>query len=390
MSKSHLHGDDDGGPSEEKPAFLSFLTGKWMDIPEANRYGKCRPVQEFQKETRIGEGTYGVVYKAKDTRNGGTVALKRVKLHHEKSGIPISSLREINILLNLRHDNVVQLKEIVVGKSLDRIFLVMEYCEQDLASLIDNMPSPFSEAQVKCIMEQLFRGIRFLHENFIIHRDLKVSNLLMTDKGCVKIADFGLARKFQLPSKPMTPIVVTLWYRAPELLLGSKVQTTGIDMWSAGCILGELLAHKPLLPGNSEIHQIDLIVEMFGTPNDTIWPGFSDLPALKQFSLKKQPYNNLRHKFSWLSDAGIRLLNFLFMYDPNKRATAEDCLDSSYFKEQPLPCDPELMPSFPHHRLTRQKRGSPPKDEHKGKTAASTYQDFSNFEPTSAKKQKLT
>ncbi|KAJ8302444.1 hypothetical protein KUTeg_018840 [Tegillarca granosa] len=177
------------------------------------------------------------------------------------------------------------------------IFLVMEYCEQDVASLLDNMAAPFSEAQVKCIMIQLLKGLRYLHENFIIHRDLKVSNLLMTDKGCVKIG----------------------MYRAPELLLETKQQTTAIDMWSSGCIFGELLAHKPLLPGQSEIHQLELIIEMFGTPNDAIWPGFSDLPGLENITLKKQPYNNVRHTFPWLTDAGVRLLNFLFMYDPKKR-----------------------------------------------------------------------
>lgn len=348
--------DSDVTVPENKPSFLSFLTGKWMELPDSSIYGKCRPVTEFQKETRIGEGTYGIVYKARDTRYGTTVALKKMKILKSTQGFPISELREINILLNMRHENIVQLKEVVVGKSLDSIFLVMEYCEQDLASLLDNMPSPFSEAQVKCIMLQLFRGLRFLHENFIIHRDLKVSNLLMTDKGTLKIGDFGLARKFEVPLQPMTPCVVTLWYRAPELLLGSTEQSVGLDMWSAGCILGELLAHKPLLPGRSEIHQIELIVEMFGTPNDTIWPGFSDLPALKKFSLKKQPYNNLRHTFSWLSEAGIRMLNNLFMFDPKKRITAEDCVDSTYFKEQPYPCDPELMPTFPQHRLTRHKR----------------------------------
>ena len=187
----------------------------------------------------------------------------------------------------------------------------------------------------------------------MVHRDLKVSNLLMTDRGFVKIADFGLARKYGLPLAPMTPMVVTLWYRAPELLFGSKHHSSAIDVWAAGCILGELLAHQPLLPGRSEIHQIELIVDMFGTPNNSIWPGFSRLPLLECFTLKKQPYNNLRHKFPWLSDAGIRLLNFMFMYDPTKRATAADCLDSSYFREQPTPCDIELMPSFPQHRLYR-------------------------------------
>ncbi|KAK4814436.1 hypothetical protein QYF61_018534 [Mycteria americana] len=391
--------------------------------------GRCRSVKEFEKLNRIGEGTYGIVYRARDTLTDETVALKKVRMDNEKdgnrgageprrgrllrragacpargrraarlllsAGMPISSLREITLLLQLRHPNIVELKEVVVGNHLESIFLVMGYCEQDLASLLENMQTPFSEAQVKCIILQVLKGLQYLHENYIIHRDLKVSNLLMTDKGCVKIgeppktagpapavpvpealpplrdtvgarslpasssrlssvaADFGLARTYGMPPKPMTPKVVTLWYRAPELLLGMTTQTTSIDMWAVGCILAELLAHKPLLPGTSEIHQIDLIVQLLGTPNENIWPGFSKLPLASQYTLRKQPYNNLKHKFPWLSEAGLRLLNFLFMYDPKKRATAKDCLESSYFKEKPLPCEPELMPTFPHHRNKR-------------------------------------
>lgn len=134
----------------------------------------------------------------------------------------------------------------------------------------------------------------------------------------------------------MTPRVVTLWYRAPELLLQAPTQTTSVDMWAAGCILGELLGHRPLLPGRSELGQLELIVDLLGTPSDAIWPEFSSLPALQSFTLKQQPYNNLKQRFPWLSAAGLRLLNFLFMYDPKKRATAEECLQSSYFKEAPL------------------------------------------------------
>ncbi|KAM9816557.1 cyclin-dependent kinase 10 isoform 5-T7 [Syngnathus typhle] len=231
---------------------LKSMKKKVFIVPKIDRFGKCRSVRGFEKLNRIGEGTYGIVYRARDTKSDEIVALKKVRMAKEKDGIPISSLREITLLLRLRHPNIVELKEVVVGGHLESLFLVMSYCEQDLASLLENIQTPFSEAQVKCIILQLLRGLCYLHHNFIIHRDLKVSNLLMTDKGCVKIADFGLARRYGVPQQPMTPRVVTLW--------------------AVGCILAELLAHKPLLPGTSEIQQLDLIVQLLGTPNENIWP----------------------------------------------------------------------------------------------------------------------
>lgn len=282
-------------------------------------------------------------------------------MEKEKDGLPVSGLREVSVLMGCRHENVVDLREVAVGRSLESVFLVMGYCEQDLASLLDNMQSPFSESQVKCILVQLLRGLSYLHSNWIVHRDLKVSNLLLTDRGCLKIADFGLARLFGYPAKALTPQVVTLWYRAPELLLGGpehQVHATSIDMWSVGCILGELLANRPLLPGKSEINQIQLIVDLLGTPNDQIWPGFSAMPTVQEFTLPVQPYNNLKRRFPWLSPAGLRLLNILFMYDPAKRASAEESLLSNYFREPPLPCDPKLMPSFPQHRNNNRQASS--------------------------------
>lgn len=257
-------------------------------------------------------------------------------MDQEKNGLPISGLREINILSTCDHINVVKLREVVVGRSLDSIFLSLEYCEQDLASLIDNMPKAFSVSEVKCIALQVLRGLEYLHQNFIIHRDLKVSNLLMNDHGIVKIADFGLARFFGPPVQPSTPQVVTLWYRAPEILLGAKTHDTAIDIWAMGCILGELLLNRPLIPGKSEIQQIDKIVGLLGTPSEAIWPGFSKLPAVQNFSLRQQPYNTLKELLPDTTPFGLALLNGMLMYDPAKRFTASQCLKKFYFLESPF------------------------------------------------------
>ena len=321
-----------------------------MDFPHRNVLGGCRSVEEFERLNRIGEGTYGVVYRARDNKSGEIVALKRIRMEHEEEGLPVCSVREISLLLTLSHKNIVQLREVVVGSELTTMFLVMNYCEQDLASLIDNMKSAFTEPQVKCIMLQLLEGLKYLHSNYVIHRDLKVSNLLLTDKGCLKIADFGLARLIGQPMKPLTPKVVTLWYRAPELLLGGLSYDSSLDMWSVGCIFGELLLNKPLLPGKSESNQIELIANLIGSPNDSIWPGFSDLPLSKQMHFKKQPYNNLKEKLYWLSESGSLLVNDFLTYSPHFRISAAQSLKSQYFTEKPLPVEPIMMPTYPHLR----------------------------------------
>lgn len=358
MSSGTKSNEVDSNPAPDPQApitrkgFLISLknSGTPMPIPEHNVYGRCRPVSEFEKLNRVGEGSYGIVYRARDTRSGEIVALKRVRMDQEKDGLPVSGLREIMILKRCQHENIVRLREVVVGKSLDSIFLVMDFCEQDLASVLDNMSQPFTESEVKCITLQVLRALKYMHSRFIIHRDLKVSNLLMTDKGSIKVADFGLARLSGQPAKPMTPQMVTLWYRAPELLLGARTHSTAVDMWAFGCILGELLQGKPLLPGNSEIAQLNMIIDLLGAPSESIWPGFQELPAVQNFSLSQQPYNNLKTKFHMLGQAGRNLLSILFYYNPSRRATADDCLSSKYFTEPPLPCDPRMMPTFPQHR----------------------------------------
>ncbi|KAL3501048.1 hypothetical protein ACH5RR_035497 [Cinchona calisaya] len=339
----------------------------------------CRSVDEFERLNKIDEGTYGVVYRARDKKTGEIVALKKVKMDKEREGFPMTSLREINILLSSHHPSIIDVKEVVVGSSLDSIFMVMEYMEHDLKGLMETMKQPFIQSEVKCLMLQLLEGVKYLHDNWILHRDLKTSNILLNNCGELKICDFGLARQYGSPLKPYTHLVVTLWYRAPELLLGAKQYSTAIDMWSLGCIMAELLGKVPLFNGKTEIDQLDKIFKILGTPNETIWPGFSKLPGVK-VNFSKHKYNQLRTKFPptsftgspVLSDAGFDLLNRLLTYDPEKRITAEAALDHEWFREVPLPKSKEFMPTFPaqhaqDRRLRRVMKSPDPLEEQRRK-----------------------
>lgn len=208
-------------------------------------------------------------------------------------------------------------------------------------------------------MIQLLKAIAHLHDNWIVHRDLKTSNLLLSNNGVLKVGDFGLAREFGSPLKPYTPVVVTLWYRAPELLLGQKEYSTHIDVWSCGCIFGELLQMEPLFPAKSEQDQLNKIFKLLGTPSERTWPGFSRLPMVQK--MKKfidYPISDLRSKFppSVLSEQGMRLLKELLRYDPGKRVSCDGALDmgfgkggeqSGYFRESPAAIDPSMFPTWP-------------------------------------------
>lgn len=337
-------------PKKELPQYLPALQG-------------CRSVEEFQCLNRIEEGTYGVVYRAKDKKTDEIVALKRLKMEKEKEGFPITSLREINTILKAQHPNIVTVREIVVGSNMDKIYIVMNYVEHDLKSLMETMKQPFLPGEVKTLMIQLLKGVRHLHDNWILHRDLKTSNLLLSHSGILKIGDFGLAREYGSPLKPYTPVVVTLWYRTPELLLGAKEYSTAIDLWSVGCIFAEFLTQKPLFPGKSEIDQINKIFKELGTPSEKIWPGYNDLPAVKKMTFTEYPFNNLRKRFgALLSDQGFDLMNKFLTYCPAKRITAEEALKHDYFRETPLPIESAMFPTWPaKSEQQRVKRGTSPR-----------------------------
>ncbi|KAL2510329.1 Protein kinase superfamily protein [Forsythia ovata] len=369
-SDTESEGEHDSGDTPE-PALPPQRT--------VNMLQGCRRVDEFERLNKIDEGTYGVVYRARDKKTGEIVALKKVKMEKEREGFPLTSLREINILLSFHHSSIVDVKEVVVGSNLDSIFMVMEYMEHDLKALMETMKQPFSQSEVKCLMLQLLEGVKYLHDNWVLHRDLKTSNLLLNNRGELKICDFGLARQYGSPLKPYTHLVVTLWYRAPELLLGAKQYSTAIDMWSLGCIMAELLSKEPLFNGKTEFDQLDKIFRILGTPNETIWPGFSKLPGVKVNFVKHQ-YNLLRRKFPAtsftgspvLSDAGFDLLNKLLTYDPDKRITAEAALNHEWFREVPLPKSKEFMPTFPaqhaqDRRIRRVMKSPDPLEEQRRK-----------------------
>ncbi|KIY95492.1 cell division cycle 2-like protein [Monoraphidium neglectum] len=251
---------------------------------EKSMLEECRSVEEYEKLNRISEGTYGVVFRAREKKTGHIFALKKIKLERFNDGFPQTSIREINVLLSLHHPNIVNVTEVVVGPG-SGVFMVMEFVEHDVKQLLDQelKKNPLSTAQAKCLMQQLLRGIAYLHEHWVLHRDLKTSNLLYGNDGTLKICDFGLARQFGSPLRPYTPMVVTLWYRSIEKLLGEERYSTPLDMWAVGCIMAELLSGKPLFQGQGEMDQIKQIFAMLGTPNSEDWPGWDQLPYFKTF-----------------------------------------------------------------------------------------------------------
>ncbi|KAF5921041.1 hypothetical protein HPG69_010845 [Diceros bicornis minor] len=373
--------------------------GRMPQVPSVSP-GSSADMDVFQKVEKIGEGTYGVVYKAKNKETGQLVALKKIRLDLETEGVPSTAIREISLLKELKHPNIVRLLDVVHSEK--KLYLVFEFLSQDLKKYMDSTPaselpmhlvkvpregrgrpanappsllrvrsaSALSSLLFQSYLFQLLQGVNFCHSHRVIHRDLKPQNLLINELGAIKLADFGLARAFGVPlrtythevpqdkgereaAKGMSPVysatpndavflplqVVTLWYRAPEILLGSKFYSTAVDVWSIGCIFAEMVTRRALFPGDSEIDQLFRIFRTLGTPSEATWPGVTQLPDYKG-SFPKWTRKGLEEIVPSLEPEGQDLLMQLLQYDPSRRISAKAALAHPYFSSTETSPDP--------------------------------------------------
>merc|ERR1711879_965568 len=241
------------------------------------------------KIDKLGEGTYGIVYKARNRETDDIVALKRIRLESEDEGVPCTAIREISLLKELNHPNVVKLYDVIHTEK--KLTLVFEYLDQDLKMFMDEAQGEIALPTMKWFLFQLCRGIAYCHQRRVLHRDLKPQNLLINRKGDLKLADFGLARAFGIPVRSYTHEVVTLWYRAPDVLMGSRQYGTAVDIWSVGCIFAEMATGSPLFPGQNDSDQLCKVFELLGTPDVNTWPGITELPDYHKYASRIPPFS---------------------------------------------------------------------------------------------------
>ncbi|MBA0655375.1 hypothetical protein Goklo_007867, partial [Gossypium klotzschianum] len=382
------------------PSWLAAVAGEAINgwIP--------RTAESFEKLEKIGQGTYSSVYKARDLESNKIVALKKVRFANMDPESVRFMSREIILLRRLDHPNVMKLEGLISSRVSGSLYLIFEYMEHDLAGLVATPGIKFTEAQIKCYMQQLLRGLDHCHSRGVLHRDIKGANLLIDYNGNLKIGDFGLATLFRPNQKQtLTSRVVTLWYRPPELLLGSTDYGVAVDLWSSGCILAELFAGKPIMPGRTEtrmlkarlsshtIQQIDYfasnsagIVALFydlvfafnvvcrgeggiavgvvrthradvveqmhkifklcGSPSEGYWKR-SKLPHATIFK-PQHPYKRcVSETFKDFPTNVLALLEVLLAIEPECRGTASSALESEFFTTNPLPCGPSNLPKYP-------------------------------------------
>lgn len=299
-------------------------------------------MERYEKLEKIGEGTYGVVYKCIDLHYQGQgsnlIAMKKIRLDAEEEGVPSTAIREISLLKELAHPNIVALEDIVHHEN--KLYLIFEFLDQDLKKYMDSCgPEGMRPDLVKSYLYQMLKGIAFCHMHRVLHRDMKPQNLLIDGSGQLKLADFGLARLFGIPIRMYTHEVVTLWYRSPEILLGSTHYSTPVDLWSIGCIFVEMHNRQPLFPGDSEIDQLYRIFRQLGTPDEAMWPKVTQLPDYKP-TFPSWTARPVERCAPGMSPHALDLLARFLTYDPARRITARQSLDHPFFQELPLNVGP--------------------------------------------------
>uniref|UniRef100_A0A0E0BYQ3 [RNA-polymerase]-subunit kinase n=1 Tax=Oryza meridionalis TaxID=40149 RepID=A0A0E0BYQ3_9ORYZ len=314
---------------------------------EAVRGWVPRRAESFEKLDKIGQGTYSNVYRARDLEKEKIVALKKVRFDNLEPESVKFMAREILILRRLDHPNIIKLEGLVTSRMSCSLYLVFEYMEHDLAGLASFPGVKFTESQVKCYMQQLLCGLEHCHSRHILHRDIKGSNLLIDNRGILKIADFGLASFFDPEQRhPLTSRVVTLWYRPPELLLGATNYGVAVDLWSSGCILAELYAGKPIMPGRTEVEQLHKIFKLCGSPSEDYWRK-SKLPHATIFKPQHPYARRVSETFKDFPPPAVALVDVLLSVDPADRGTASSALQSEFFATKPYACNPSSLPRYP-------------------------------------------
>lgn len=313
-------------------------------------------LRRYEKIEFLGEGQFATVYKARDTETDEIVAVKKIKLGtraEAKDGINRTALREIKLLQELTHPNIIGLYDVFGHRS--NVSLVFDYMLTDLEAIIKDTSIVLTAGHIKSYTLQTLQGLEYLHANWILHRDLKPNNLLLDDRGILKIADFGLAKFFGSPTRVYTHQVVTRWYRAPELLFGSRIYGTGIDIWAVGCILAELLLRVPFLPGESDLDQLSRIFQALGTPTDKDWAGMSSLPDYVQF--RTFPGTPFRHIFTAAGDDLLDVIGKMLALNPLSRCSCGEALRMPYFSNRPPPTEGPSLP-LPASLTQKDNRGT--------------------------------
>ncbi|PRW56229.1 Cyclin-dependent kinase D-1 [Chlorella sorokiniana] len=301
-------------------------------------------MERYTKGIVLGVGTFGKVLMATDKETGQVVAIKKIQVGEKGEGVNVTALREVKLLRELRSPYLVRLLEVLPQKR--GINLVMEYCESDLEHVIRDRSRLLSAGDIKAYMQMILRALEFCHSRWVVHRDIKPNNFLVTASGELKLADFGLARTFGSPDRRYTNQVFARWYRPPELFYGSTCYGPGVDIWAAGCIFAELLRRNPWFSGESDLEVLGKIYNALGTPQDEGWAGLRAMPGFVEFQATPAP--GLRKLFPasmiGASDDALDLLSRMMAFDASRRISAADALQHRYFRSDPPPSSVEQLP----------------------------------------------